>query len=47
MLSNNPNDIWQAINDVDQARVKGHSELAKIITEISIQQAKAQQRAQI
>ena len=47
MVSNNQNDIWRAINNVDQARVKGHNELAKIINEISAQQAKAQQRAQI
>jgi len=47
MLSNNSRGIWRAINNVDQARVKGHNELAKIINEISAQQAKAQQRAQI
>jgi len=47
MVSNDSCEIWRAINNVDQARVKGHNELAKVINEISAQQAKAQQRAQI
>ncbi|MBN1804605.1 MAG: hypothetical protein JW837_05100 [Sedimentisphaerales bacterium] len=47
MLNNIPHELLQAINDIDQARVKGHNELAKIINEISTQQLKAQQRAQI
>jgi len=45
--NNNSRELLQIINNVDQARVKGHNELAKIINEISAQQAKAQQRAQI
>jgi hypothetical protein len=41
MLSDNPHDLWRAINSVAQARVKGHNELAKIINEMSANQAKA------
>ena len=47
MLSNKPHDIWRAISKVEQARIRGHNELAEIINEMSAQQAKFQQREQI
>ncbi len=47
MFSNDPNRIHQAIASIDEACVKGHNELAKILNQLSAYNAKVQQQAQI